>query len=72
MQKPITVTRNSNVNLVLRTPFMTLSVQGRAMDDGGLGDLIKVTNLQTKQIVEGRIDNNGMVIVGGNTRTMMN
>ena len=72
VQKPITVTRNSNVNLVLRTPFMTLSVQGRAMDDGGLGDLIKVTNLQTKQIVEGRIDNNGMVIVGGNTRTMMN
>jgi flagellar basal body P-ring formation protein FlgA len=72
LQKPIAVTRNSNVTLVLRTPFMTLTALGRAIDEGGRGDLVKVTNLQTKQVVEGRIEGPGTVVVGGNGRSMTN
>lgn len=63
LQRPVLVERNATVTLVLRTPFMTLSTQGRAIDEGGRGDVIKVTNLQTKQTVEGKVDGPNMVSV---------
>ncbi len=63
LQRPVMVTRNSTVTMVLRTETMTLSTMGRAIDDGGRGDIVKVTNLQTKQIVEARVDGPGTVIV---------
>lgn len=63
LQRPILVGRNALVTMILQTPFMTLTSQGRASEDGGLGDLVKVTNLQTKQVVEGRVQGSGTVLV---------
>jgi flagellar basal body P-ring formation protein FlgA len=63
VERPILVARNSTVTMILRTPYMTLTAQGTAMSDGGQGDIIKVTNLQTKQVVEGRVESQGTVAV---------
>jgi flagella basal body P-ring formation protein FlgA len=63
LQRPVLVARNSLVTLVLQTPYMTLTSQGRAVEDGGMDDQIKVTNLQTKQVVEGKVQGSGTVIV---------
>jgi len=63
LQRPVMVGRNALVTMVLRTPYMTLTAQGRSVDEGGRGDTIKVTNLQTKQVVEAKIEGPGMVSV---------
>lgn len=63
VQRPVLVTRNSMVTMTLKTPFMTLATQGRAGEDGGKGDIIHVTNLQTKRVVEAVIDGPGTVTV---------
>jgi len=73
LQRPVMVARNSTVTMVLRTPFMTLTAQARAIDDGGRGDMIKVTNLQTKQIVEAKVEGPGTVsVTAGGPRLVSN
>jgi flagella basal body P-ring formation protein FlgA len=63
LQRPVLVTRNSNVTMRLVTPFMTLTAQGRVAEDGGKGDVVRVTNLQTKRVVEAVVDGPGRVTV---------
>ncbi|MBC7950821.1 MAG: flagellar basal body P-ring formation protein FlgA [Rhodospirillaceae bacterium] len=63
LQRPVLVTRNSLVTMTLKTPYMSLATQGRATEEGGKGDLIHVTNLQTKRVVEAIIDGPGTVTV---------
>lgn len=63
LQKPVLVARNTLVTMILQTPLMTLTSQGRVSEDGSQGDLVKVTNLQTKQVVEARVQSNGTVLV---------
>ncbi len=73
LERPVVVARNANVTIVLRTPYMTLTALGQAKDDGGMGDIIKVTNLQTKQTVDARVDGPGTVTVTAlSPRTMTN
>ncbi|MDA8230688.1 MAG: flagellar basal body P-ring formation chaperone FlgA [Magnetospirillum sp.] len=67
LQRPILVSRNSTVTMVLRTPYMTLTSQGRATEDGGRGDIVHVTNTQTKQVVEALVEGPGTVSVALNT-----
>lgn len=63
LTRPLMVKRNATVTLVLRTPTMSLTAQGRATEDGGEGDIIRVTNLATKRVVEGRVEAPGIVSV---------
>ncbi|CAA7624128.1 Distal basal body ring component protein [Magnetospirillum sp. LM-5] len=71
LQRPVLVTKNSLVTISLKTPFMTLTSQGRAVEDGGKGDVIRITNLQTKRTIEAIVDGPGMVAVTpGGTRQL--
>lgn len=63
VQRPVMVPRNSSVTMVVKSPFMQLTVQGRSMDEGGKGDVIRVTNLQSKRVVEAVVDGPGTVVV---------
>ena len=63
LQRPMAITRNGLVTMQLQTPYMSLSTQGRAMEDAGIGDTVRVTNLQTKQVVEARVQGPGLVVV---------
>lgn len=63
IQKPVAVSKNSSVTIVLRTKFMTLTAQGRANEDGSVGDVIRVTNVQSKQTVDAKVDGPGQVSV---------
>jgi flagella basal body P-ring formation protein FlgA len=63
LQRPVMVPRNSTVTIVLKTPFMTLTTQGRASEEGGKGDVIHVTNLQSKRVVEAVVEGPGTVSV---------
>ncbi|MBI3445015.1 MAG: flagellar basal body P-ring formation protein FlgA [Magnetospirillum sp.] len=73
LQKPVVVAKNSAVTIVMRTKFMTLTAQGRAIEDGSTGDVIRVTNVQSKQIVDAKVEAPGQVsVLPGGLRTLAN
>lgn len=55
VRAPLLVTRNGLVTIVLRSGAMTLTAQGRAVDDGARGDTIRVMNVQTKKTIEAEV-----------------
>ena len=60
------VQRNELVTMILRTRSMTLTVQGKALDDGGEGQTIRVQNPKSNRTVEARVTGPGEVtVVGG-------
>ena len=63
LQKPLAVTRGALVTLVLNYQGMALTAQGRAMDQGSLGDTVRVTNTHSNLTVEGVIDGTNRVRV---------
>ncbi len=69
LQKPIAVARGALVTMVLKFGPMTLTAQGRAAEPGAVGDLIRVANSNTNQVVEAKVDGPDLVSVaptGGN------
>jgi flagella basal body P-ring formation protein FlgA len=63
LQRPLAVTRGAMVTLVLNYNGMALTAQGRAIDQGSLGDTVRVTNTHSNMTVEGVIDGTNRVRV---------
>ena len=57
------VTRGSMVMLKISTPFMQLTAQGRSLQDGAEGDVVRVNNTQSNRMVEGTVTGPGEVSV---------
>jgi flagella basal body P-ring formation protein FlgA len=73
IQKPVVVAKNSSVTMMMRSKFMTLTAQGRASEDGSTGDVIRVTNIQSKQTVDAKVEGPGQVsVIPGSMRAMAN
>lgn len=51
MRNPTIVKRNAIVQMAFSQGAMTINAEGRALDQGGLGDRIRVMNLSSKRIV---------------------
>lgn len=62
---PVLVPRNSLVTLMLRTEQMRLTVQGRALQDGAKGEVIRVVNTKSNTTVSGVVVADGTVTVDG-------
>src|SRR3546814_18630578 len=54
LETPVMVTKNSMVIIRLQTDRMQLTVQGRALDDGAEGDVVRVMNSQSNNVVSDR------------------
>jgi flagella basal body P-ring formation protein FlgA len=63
LTRPVLVTKNALVTMALVRGGMSLSVQGKAMDEGSLGDTIRVANLTSNKVVEGKITGQNRVDV---------
>ncbi|MBF0167741.1 MAG: flagellar basal body P-ring formation protein FlgA [Alphaproteobacteria bacterium] len=63
IQRPIMVPKNSTVTMIVRNSAMTLTAQGRANEDGSEGDVIHVTNAQSRNVVEATVISQGVVSV---------
>ncbi|CAA7623165.1 flagellar basal body P-ring formation chaperone FlgA [Magnetospirillum sp. SS-4] len=73
VQKPVAVAKNSSVTMMVRSKFMTLTAQGRAIEDGSIGDVIRVTNVQSKQTVDAKVEGPGQVsVLPGGMRALAN
>ncbi len=65
---PTMVTRNSPVVIRLQSGAMTLTAQGRALDEGARGDVIRVMNMQSNKTVEATVAGPDVVTIGFGAR----
>ena len=63
ISQPRMVVRGTLVTVQVETPFMQLSVQGKALQDGIAGDVVRVMNIGSNRIVEGTVTGQGTVQV---------
>ncbi|MCK4944869.1 MAG: flagellar basal body P-ring formation protein FlgA [Alphaproteobacteria bacterium] len=60
---PVVVKKGAVVTMTLRSETISLTTQGRAMDNGSKGDVIRVMNTGSKQVVEAVVVGPQAVIV---------
>ncbi len=53
--RPVLVPKGRQVTLILETPVMLLTVRGRALEDGGDGDIIRVANTHSNTVIQGEV-----------------
>lgn len=67
LMKPEIVHRNETVTLMYEVPGIRLTMRGKALDSGAVGDLVNVLNAQSKRTVQGNVIGPGRVSVTGRT-----
>jgi len=60
---PIIVRRNSRVKMIYRLGRMEINAWGRALDEGGVGEVINVMNLESRKRIQGTILESGIIEV---------
>jgi flagella basal body P-ring formation protein FlgA len=63
LQMPVLVAKGKLVTLSLKNRHMQITAQGKALEDGAQGDVVRVTNTRSRQTVQG-------VVVGPNQVTI--
>ena len=63
LQVPVVIKRNDLVLIVLERPGLYLTAEGRALEDGGKGSVIRVTNTQSKRTIDATVLGSGQVAV---------
>jgi len=63
IRKPVLVPKGAIVTMVLKTDRMILTAQGRALQGGSEGDVIRILNAKTHKVVDGTVINPGTVSV---------
>lgn len=61
---PAVVERNQVVRMSYSRGTLAISAEGRALDRGGVGEVVRVMNLASKQIVTGAVTADGSIEVG--------
>lgn len=62
---PVMVARNARVRLEFRRGGLAIAAEGRALDEGGLGEGIRVMALGSRSVVQGVVADEGVVLVEG-------
>ncbi len=63
IEPPKLVRRNTPVIIVYQTEGMTLSIRGRAIADGAMGEMVGVMNVRSSRIIEGVVTGPGRVAI---------
>ena len=58
---PRLVQRGSLVTMKIETPYILVTAQGKAEQDGAIGETIRITNTQSNRVVEGVVTAHGVV-----------
>lgn len=72
VRRPVLVPKNGLVTMVLRIPYMSLTAQGKALEDGSDGDVIRIANSKTNTVVEGTVVGANRVAVRPTGQILMN
>jgi len=60
---PRLVLKGTMVTMKIRTPSMIITAQGRALQDGAKGDMVRIKNMQSHRIIEAVVEADGVVKV---------
>jgi len=58
---PRLVARGALVTMKIQTPNMTITAQGKALQDGAFGEVVRVANTQSNRVVEGTVSGPGVI-----------
>ena len=72
VQRPILVEKGSLVTMVLKTQSMVLTAQGRAVEPGANGDVIRITNTQSNKVVQAVVTAAGIASITPASQMTMN
>lgn len=72
VQEPILVPKRSLVTILYEVPRMTLTVKGRAMEDGSQGEVIRVANTQSNTVVDAQVVGPHTVVVNPRGGALVN
>jgi flagella basal body P-ring formation protein FlgA len=63
LKKPTLIRRGDQVDIVSRTGLLEVRMKGSALGDGAEGDRIRVRNSNSRRVVEGVVNEAGLVVV---------
>jgi flagella basal body P-ring formation protein FlgA len=72
VQPLMLVSRNEIVTITLHTETMSLSTQGKALDNGGRGETVRVVNTKSNKTVEGIVTGPNTIAVKAPARFALN
>ena len=61
------VVRNDTVTIFYEAPGIVLTIQGKALDSGSMGDVVNVLNIQSKRTIQATVSGPGRVNVTAKT-----
>jgi flagella basal body P-ring formation protein FlgA len=61
------VNRNEAVTISYAVPGISLTLRGKAVEAGGVGDMINVLNIQSNRTVQATVSGPGRVTIGAIT-----
>lgn len=61
------VQRNEAVTLIYEVPGVALTVRGKSMEAGALGDVVSVLNIQSNRTVQGTVSGPGRITIAART-----
>ena len=61
VQTPVLVKKGALVTMLVRTPSMSLSAVGQALEDGAMGEVIRILNPKSHKTVQGTVVSKGQV-----------
>lgn len=71
LREPILVPKNSLVTIRLQTPRMILTVQGKALEPGARGNVIRVVNTKSNMVISASVTDSGSVeVIPGGLRAV--
>mgnify|MGYP001173543093 FL=1 len=63
IRKPVLIGKGSIVTMMFRSARMMLTAQGKALQNGSKGDIIRILNTKTHKVIDGTVLNSGTVTV---------
>ena len=67
LMKAEVVQRNDHVTIVYEVPGVVLTVRGKALESGAVGELISVVNVQSNRTVFAEVGGPGLVTIAATT-----
>jgi flagella basal body P-ring formation protein FlgA len=64
VEAPVLVHKGAVVTMTMRAPGLSLTAEGRALEDGAHGDAIRVMNTNSKRTIVATVEGEGVVAVG--------
>jgi flagella basal body P-ring formation protein FlgA len=71
IQKPTLVKKGDAVTMILETAGLSLTAQGRALQNGSAGDVVRIINTASNKVVEGIVDGAQSVRIAPSVKASM-